>query len=155
MNFTKIPQPSLRWLAIASLCWSALAAKAAEKNLTSAQLVIPKSVFVDDLKTGKDPFFPYTARRVEKVPLAPTSNGTMPIQPRNLLDQVLLKGISGTGTRRFALINNHTFEVGEQAEVKTNEGKIKIRCLEIRDRSVVVSVAGELQRRELALNEKL
>ena len=60
----------------------------------------------------------------------------------------------GNSTRRLALINNHTFEVGEQAEVKTLEGKFNVRCWEIRNRSVVVSFVGESQRKELFLNEK-
>jgi hypothetical protein len=77
-----------------------------------------------------------------------------PSPNKNVFDRLQLKGILGNSSRRLALINNHTFEVGEQAEVKTLEGKRNVRCWEIRNRSVVVSFVGESQRKELFLNEK-
>src|SRR5687767_8523849 len=36
----------------------------------------PKSVFDDKLKTGKDPFFPTSARRAEKVATVPRGTNT-------------------------------------------------------------------------------
>jgi hypothetical protein len=119
------------------------------------KVVAPRSVFVDDPKAGKDPFFPFTARRLEKVPgpaSGPQTSTSATV--KNVFERLQLKGILGNSTRRLALINNHTFEVGEQAEVKSLEGRLHVHCWEIRNRSVVVSFVGESQRKELFLNEK-
>ena len=151
--FRRLPIRWLNCLAVGAL-WVAYAAHGAEVDTGPVKFVAPRSVFVDDPKTGKDPFFPSTARRLEKV-LAPSGTQT-PVQApnKNVFDRLQLKGILGNSSRRLALINNHTFEVGEQAEVKTLEGKRNVRCWEIRNRSVVVSFVGESQRKELFLNEK-
>jgi hypothetical protein len=50
---------------------------------------------------------------------------------------------------RLALINNHTFEAGEEAEVTTITGRILVRCLQIREESVLIQVGPE--RRELRM----
>ena len=122
----------------------------------NAPLVLPKSVFVDDLTKGKDPFFPGTARRVDKTAVAAAAlaaSASMPTKPT--VELIQLKGLFNSTNRRLALINNRTFETGEQAEVKTTDGKVRLRCLEIRPRSVIILLPGETQRRELHLNEKL
>ena len=127
----------------------------ADQNRGQANDEIPKSAFIDDIKVGQDPFFPNTARRSGKTRVAAIQNDGLIKDPsKNFSDQIKLKGISGSATRRLALINNHTFAVGEQVEVKTSEGKVTVRCLEIRERSVIVMLPGETQRRELYLNEK-
>jgi len=54
-----------------------------------------------------------------------------------------LRGISGTVDRRLAIINGHTFGVGEEGEVPTSNGRARIRVLEIKSDSVVVLVNGE------------
>ena len=147
----------VRWLncvAVGGL-WVAYAAQGADVDLVPVKFVAPRSVFADDPKTGKDPFFPSTARRLEKVPASPPGTQTAVQAPsKNVFDHLQLKGILGNSSRRLALINNHTFEVGEQAEVKTVEGRLNVRSWEIRNRSVVVSLVGESQRKELFLNEK-
>ena len=151
--FRRLPIRWLNCLAVGGL-WVAYAAQGAEVDTGPVKFVVPRSVFVDDPKTGKDPFFPSTARRLEKV-LGSSGNQTpVPAPNKNIFDRLQLKGILGNSSRRLALINNHTFEVGEQAEVKTLEGKLNVRCWEIRNRSVVVSFVGESQRKELFLNEK-
>src|ERR1051325_3991293 len=47
-----------------------------------------------------------------------------------------LKKILGTKPRRQAVINNQTFSAGETATVKVPAGRVRVHCLEIRDRSV-------------------
>ncbi|MBI3415406.1 MAG: hypothetical protein HY043_08810 [Verrucomicrobia bacterium] len=124
-------------------------------SVTKAPIVIPQSVFVDDLTKGKDPFFPGTVRRVDKtaVAAATAANTTAnPAKPK--VELVQLKGILDGANRRLALINNHTFAAGEQAEVKTLSGNLRLQCVEIRAHSVVVLLNGETQRRELHLHEK-
>jgi hypothetical protein len=151
--FRRLPIRWLNCLAVGGL-WVAYAAQGAEVDTGPVKFVVPRSVFVDDPKTGKDPFFPSTARRLEKVPGSSGNQIPVPAPNKNVFDRLQLKGILGNSSRRLALINNHTFEVGEQAEVKTLEGKLNVRCWEIRNRSVVVSFVGESQRKELFLNEK-
>jgi hypothetical protein len=151
--FRRSPVRWLNYLAVGGL-WVAYAAQGAEVDTGPVKFVAPRSVFVDDSKTGKDPFFPSSARRLEKVLGSSGTQTPVPAPNKNVFDRLQLKGILGNSSRRLALINNHTFEVGEQGEVKTREGKLNVRCWEIRNRSVVVSFVGESQRKELFLNEK-
>lgn len=62
-----------------------------------------------------------------------------------------LKKITGTKQRRQAVINNQTLSRGESAVVRVANGQVRVRCVEIRDRSVVVVVEGEREQRELVL----
>lgn len=63
----------------------------------------------------------------------------------------VLKSISGTPDRRFALLNNQTLGAGETASVMFDGGNVKVRCVEIRERSMVVQVEGEGESREIQL----
>jgi hypothetical protein len=69
------------------------------------------------------------------------------------LDQLKLKGISGSKTNRVALINNRTFAVGDLVKIKLAEKMVAVRCLEIRDESVIVSVGGLTKWKELRLGK--
>jgi len=66
--------------------------------------------------------------------------------------QLKLTGIFG-GVRPIATINNLTFAVGEEQEVKVEGGKVSIRVLEIREKSVVVSVGKQPQPIELKVRD--
>jgi hypothetical protein len=70
------------------------------------------------------------------------------------LSEIELKGISGCKTNRVALINNRTFAVGDLVKIKLAEKMVAVRCLEIRDESVIVSVGGVTKWRELWLGSK-
>lgn len=70
-------------------------------------------------------------------------------EPVTVAVELKLKAISGLPEHRLALINNHTFEAGEEGEVVTTNGRMRIRCLEIHGESAVVQVGPE--RRELRL----
>jgi hypothetical protein len=121
---------------------------------TTAQpltLAAPQSVFVNPATTldGKDPFFPQSTRHRPPPPVSvPIATKAAP--PPVELE---LKGISGTPERRLAIINNATFETGEQAEVVTNVGRVRITCKEIKADSVEVVVNG--QSRVLSMRSKL
>jgi thioredoxin-related protein len=65
--------------------------------------------------------------------------------------ELKLKGISGTASRRFALINRQTVTVGEEFRIKLAGGVTQVRCLEIKDNSVVVSLNGGPDHIELFL----
>jgi hypothetical protein len=67
--------------------------------------------------------------------------------------ELQLEGITGTPGRRIAVINNLTLTQGEEGEVRARNGKIKIRVLEIRDKSVLLQIDGLAEPKELLLQE--
>jgi hypothetical protein len=103
-------------------------------------VVVPRSVFVipTNPKEGRDPFFPNSTRLYEAVASK---------NPVGDLTSLVLRGISGPPDHRLAIINNHTFGVGDEGDVITSHNRIHIRCVEIKDKSVVVESGG--QRHEL------
>jgi hypothetical protein len=80
----------------------------------------------------------------------PTPEG-VPLPEPACFSQLVLKGITGPKSRRLALINKQTFLVGDEQDVKLDGKVYKVRCLEIRDRSVLVSVLGFDGQKELPL----
>ena len=140
---------NVSWLAGSSLlCLLGGALHSAETNTNPApaQVAIPRSVFANEGATGKDPFFPNSRRRIKQ----DDSGKKPPI--RDFSSLLKLTGIAG-GVRPIATINNLTFAVGEEQEVKVEGGKVKIRVLEIREKSVVVSVEKQPLPIELKLRD--
>ena len=78
-------------------------------------------------------------------PSAPIFSGA-PTGPAPQYKELALKSISGTGAKRLALINNATLGAGETGKVRLGGGEVKIRCDEIRDESVIVTVEGKGKR---------
>ena len=107
---------------------------------------VVKSVFVDRPNFGRDPFFPNSLRRgkvVQDTVVEPVAN----------FNNIVLKGISGTAEKRLAIINNKTFEAGEDGELRISGHPTKIKLVEVREKSVVISINGVT--RELFLGSKL
>ena len=77
------------------------------------------------------------------VPVAPPSASSQQF------DDLVLKGISGTKQKRFAMINNQTLCIGEVGTVRVSGKAVQIRCEEIHDQSVIVSWNRGQERREL------
>ncbi len=129
-------------------CWLAcgIAAPAAPVLSTNTPALTNqfRSVFDEKLPDGKDPFFPLSTRR--SVTLKPHEESESPG-----IVALTLKGFSGGAGNRLAIINDHTFAVGEEREVTTVSGRIKIRCLEIEESSVVVTVGNSARREVLKL----
>ena len=100
-------------------------------NLPSV-FVLPTSV-----RDGRDPFFPESVRAVEN---AMASAHTVEIT------SLKVPGVSGTPGHLFAIINNHTFGVGEEGDVKTASGPVHLRCVEIQNNAVMVEINGQLHR---------
>jgi hypothetical protein len=120
-----------------------------QTNSVAAEVVIPQSVFDLTAKGIKDPFYPNTLRSPIPVPAATTNS-----VPVAALTSLVLKALSGGAGQRLALINNRTLEVGETAEVTTaGGGKIKIRCVEIKESSVLVKVDGQGEPIEIHLRK--
>jgi hypothetical protein len=118
-------------------------------------LTIPISVFVLPGKPeeGKDPFFPRSLRPYATVVIKTTNTEPVVVPPTPVAVEVHLDGISGTPERRLAIINYHTFEAGEEADLPARSFRVHIRCLEVKADSVVIQVAGE--RRVLRLRSGL
>ena len=138
----------LSLVAVLSLGGLALSLNAASTNTPPWELPVPKSVFVDDNKAGRDPFFPRSSRRAPKSPNPPTkgdpTKGPLEKSPS---DRLRLQGITG----KVALINNVDFVAGQESEVRTSGGKLKIRCVAIRQNSVVIQASGEPEPKILKL----
>jgi hypothetical protein len=67
---------------------------------------------------------------------------------------LMLRGISGGGNRRFALINDRTLQKNETAKVRVGDTNVVLRCIEIGTNSVVVRVLGEETNLHLFLTRK-
>lgn len=59
--------------------------------------------------------------------------------------------ISGPRQRRQALINEQELYAGQTATFHLASGRVKVRCVEVRERSVLILVGGEKHSRELRL----
>ena len=75
---------------------------------------------------------------------------TQPLPPYTNL---VLKSISGSSTRRFALINSETMAPGEWAWFKLGDGRVKVHCVEVSEKSARVRVEGDPAPRELLLSD--
>ena len=122
----------------------------AKKPASNAPPVVvppPQSLFVlpHTQKEGKDPFYPKSMRPYGHAPVVTPTTAA----PVVVTVDLKLKAITGLPSRRLALINNHTFGVGEEYEVISNQGRTPVRCLEIRADSVIIEVGSE--RRELRM----
>ncbi|MBM3845481.1 MAG: hypothetical protein FJ405_04225 [Verrucomicrobia bacterium] len=143
----------------ASVTKTNTAAKASGKESSNepiADTVYVPSVFVDvpgDPKFGKDLFFPRTMRFQKK---PDTSSKTLAqLSEAAVVQSLVLKGISGVGTRRLALLNNRTLGIGEVWDYKLNGLTYRIRCEEIKPRSVLISIEGVTENKEIHLRGSL
>lgn len=78
--------------------------------------------------------------------IAPPKPAAKPLPPG-----LILKGISGTPGRRFALINTKTFAKGDTQNIKLADRTLSVRCVEIRDASALITVQGYDGSHELKL----
>jgi hypothetical protein len=111
----------------------------------STELPVPLSVFDLAAKPTKDPFFPLSTRQ----PMPTATNSA----PAFSIAEFTLKGLSGTAHNRLALVNNRTLGEGEDTELTTASGKIKIQCVEIKDSSVVIRVGPHREVMEIFLRK--
>lgn len=177
MNITRFILPSLalrRWVcAGVGLAWAvsavsaatpapAAGAKGAATNAAPAEVPIPKSVFVDQIKFGKDPFFPNSLRRNPKPPPKPVEQKAVdpskppeppppPPKPPEASTYLTLKAIFGSKTKALAVLNttvkNYEFFKGDGLSVKIpdfpnkeNQKQIRIQCLDIKEDSITLKV---------------
>lgn len=69
-------------------------------------------------------------------------------------ETLTLIGISGSGVRRFALINDHSFGAGESGKVRVGNTNVIVHCLEIRANSALIEVEGSAEKEELTFKSK-
>ena len=96
---------------------------------------------------SQNPPAPATVKPSSPPGPAPVIPGSKPVN----YSKMELKIISGPPNRRIATINNQSFFVGESLKVTVGTNRVAVTCQEIRERSVVVKVAGEAEPRELKL----
>jgi len=136
-------------LIVGLLSWGRAAQPAPATGATAAtgEFRFVKSTFVNTAGVGKDPFFPRSTRRGAAVTTTPE------VETGANFGFLSLKGISGSKNRRLAIINNRTFEPGEEGELRVNGRIVRVRCVEIREDGVTVSINGQSQ--NLFLGPKL
>ena len=121
------------------------ASKMPGASTNAAAIVNPVNLKSDFDPKGRDPFFPNSSRQSSE----PSGNG------ENASTVILtVKGISGFGGHRMAIINDQTFAVGDESEVITAGGRIRIRCVEIRDDTAVITVGRSADRMELRMPKR-
>jgi hypothetical protein len=115
----------------------ALPAPAAPVAQPAPPEVVSRSVFVvpANPQEGRDPFFPNSTRPYEAVSATQPHIGDVSL--------LILRGISGPPDHRLAIINKYTFGVGDEETIVTPQGPIRVRCVEIKDSSVVIESGGQ------------
>ena len=112
----------------------------ADAEVKEEKIQIPQSVFINEVGFGLDPFFPNSDRRKA----APEESTTSIPEKPSIASQLQLKGLSANGRRPFAMINNVPFSLGDERRVKLDDDTyLRVRLLEIRQRSVLVSVESQ------------
>src|SRR3954453_19286067 len=98
------------------------AAPVAATNPATNVITIPISTFLmpRSPQEGRDPFFPTSMRPYATATVVASTNFLGPMVAVDLR----LKGFSGPPERRLAIINNHTFEAGEEADVMSGNNKV-------------------------------
>lgn len=126
-------------LALVLLTWAGFSPGVVWGAQTNVSQVAPTSLFVMPANPveGRDPFYPDSSR--------PYASVVAHITPSTDLSSLVVKGTSGTSQHRLVIINNITFGEGDDADVSTSRGHMRIRCLEINNDSVVIEVAGRRQ----------
>lgn len=120
-------------------------------RVAELQRYMSPEIFVSHLRQIVEVNAPTRSRKAQE-PAGPLPLwGGAPTSPPPKYSDLALKNLSGSKNRRLALINNQTFAAGESALVRLGDGQVKVRCLEIRESSVVIQVEGQEQRRELKL----
>lgn len=175
MNFlpsmTLAPRSRTSWALMAALClgasaWALRAAQPVTSTAATKTAAAPASnspasgtnevssavsVFVSDPSDpafGKDVFYPDTRRFEKKVA---TPDPGLDKGDTQIASQLVLKGISGSGKRRLAVINNRTLGQGEIWDFKYKGQSHRVTCEEIKLHSVVISVEGVTEKIELQL----
>lgn len=135
------------FLAATSICNMSSAADAPTRSPLPSEVIRPVSVFDSKSSNARDPFFPRSTRAPYTEQAAPKEANAAVRRPEVKL---VLKGILGS----LALINNGTFAEGETHSIKVPGGQVRVRCIKINERSVLVNVEDTNEQIELRLQDK-
>lgn len=131
----------------------ALGATSVHAADTNATVVVPPSVFIQpaNVTEGRDPFYPESSRTSSGPATSGTTSPTNSAAATKVPDVTNLKvhAISGAPEHMLAIINNHTFAVGDDGEVLADGSRVLLRCVEISPNYVVVQISGRLHRLNL------
>lgn len=137
----------------------------------------PKSVFSIEPTFGRDPFYPASTRRTAvKEPVPAPPDEPKPEEKEPVMTRVLdpakvptgpvdndlaflsIKGIIATTSQRVITLHTtvrpYVFRTGDAMTVRVPDGRMRVRCLEIRRRSGLFQVEGRAEPVELHLREK-
>ncbi len=95
-------------------------------------------------KEGRDPFFPNSSRLF--------ASAVIPAAESKDLSSLFIRGKSGTLDRPLVIINDVTFAVGDERDVITPQGRIRIHCIKIIGDLAVIEAFG--QRHQLRFETK-
>jgi hypothetical protein len=139
---------SLQWIALVCMVTGNVMAAGTNSPTTNEVASARPSVFVlpKGLKEGRDPFYPNSTRVADALAASASTSSN----PEAEIASLKCPGVSGTPGHMFAIINNHTFAVGDEGDVVVPGGKIHLRCLEIHPDVVVVEISGRIYRINLA-----
>ena len=110
---------------------------------------------IDWIKTGTDAALsPTNTARVlalqQAAPEGPWAALPPPVQTP-VADTLVLKGISLSNRRRFALVNNCTLAKNERARIRVGQTNVVVQCIDILQSSVILRVNNSLDATELFL----
>jgi hypothetical protein len=134
--FSGIKQASL-FLLVAGAVMPVMAAPPVAAPVAPMEQV-PRSIFniPASSKEGRDPFFPASLRPYQSV-VVPGSH------PTTDLSSLVIQGVLGAPPHQLVIINNVTFGVGDDAEVRTPQGRIQIHCVQISGNTAVIEANGQ------------
>lgn len=135
----KTSLPLFLSLGATALFASALPVQADNKAVTGIGTIRSEFTQPASPADGRDPFFPESLRTVESAAPAPANHALE-------ITDLKVPGISGTPGHLLAIINTHTFSVGEEGDVRTSGGSVHVHCLDIQPNFVMVEVNGQVHR---------
>ena len=94
---------------------------------------------------------PPAAASAAPAPAWPPANSPPPVPTSNLI----LKGVSGPPGKRVALINDRSLTAGEGGVIQLADRRVKLHCLKVNEKSVLVKVDNHPNAVELKLREGL
>jgi hypothetical protein len=152
-------------------------------NAVLQKVEYPRSYFVIEPTFGRDPFHPASTRRTKVTkpvePVVPAvgvpgpevpgpegpgmtnalaSGQVQAAPPDNDVAFLSVKGIIATIVSRVVTLNttvrSYIFRTGDSMTVRVPDGRLRVRCLEIRGRSAVFQVENKPEPLELHLREE-
>lgn len=117
---------------------------ATSMNASNTMADIPQSILTipKTRKEGVDPFFPLSIRVAATETVSPTNRVAV-------MGELIIKGFSGRPESPLVIINDHTFGVGEDGDVTTPQGRMRVRCVDIQLKTESAVVEVNKERREL------